>query len=99
MQILVQCAHCPHVYDLTTIKVIQRYADATVFESPCCMRHVDDRPWKGTPDFRRLDRDAVVDQDGKSVTRMTVAGQRSVRIIKTLADERDDEQVTLDKSE
>lgn len=99
MKILVHCTHCPCVYDLTTVKVIQHYADATVFESPCCMRRVDDRPWKGMPDFRRLDRADVVDQDGKSVTRMTVTGKRSVRIIKTLADEHDDEQVTLDKSE
>lgn len=87
MKILVQCTHCPHVYDLTTVKVIQRYADATVFESPCCMQRVDDRPWKGTPDFRRLKRVDVVAQDDKSVTLMTVTGPRSVRIIRTLVGE------------
>ncbi len=52
----VRC-RCGRVYDLTKVKVTGRYADCTVFETPCCKRQADDRTWKSMPDFTRLDND------------------------------------------
>ena len=52
----VQC-RCGHVYDLGTVTVTQRYADCSVWTTPCCKVQVDDRhPWPGVPAaFVRLD--------------------------------------------
>ena len=50
----VRCTYCGKVYDLADVETIARYADATVFRSPCCKRQVDDREWKSLPDFRRM---------------------------------------------
>jgi len=50
----VKCSHCGSVYDLGGVTVIARYADATVFEAPCCHRQVDDRSWKSMPDFQEV---------------------------------------------
>ena len=48
----VKCSWCGQVYDLGDVSnIIARYADATVFEAPCCHRTVDDRSWKSMPDF------------------------------------------------
>lgn len=45
----VQCLHCRGVYDSALVTVTARYADCSVWVSPCCRRTVDDRPegWGG----------------------------------------------------
>ena len=54
----VRCNHCGEVYDLCAGKPVARYADCTVYITPCCNRQVDDRPagWVSSPAFTRLDR-------------------------------------------
>jgi hypothetical protein len=49
----VRCAHCGRVYDLGRVETIARYADCTLYKTPCCGRTVDDRPWP--PAFREVD--------------------------------------------
>jgi hypothetical protein len=39
----VRCRHCGGVYDLGTVEVIQRYADCSVWITPCCNNTHDDR--------------------------------------------------------
>lgn len=39
----VQCAHCGRVYDLGTVTVTARYADCSMWKTPCCNVAVDDR--------------------------------------------------------
>lgn len=40
---------CGQVYDLGTVTVTARYADCSVWTTPCCRRSVDDRPaWGST---------------------------------------------------
>lgn len=39
----VRCNHCSQVYDLCDGKPVHRYADCTVYITPCCNRQVDDR--------------------------------------------------------
>lgn len=51
----VRCRFCYKIYDLWDVKVLARYADATVFKTPCCDKQADDRTWKGIPDFEELD--------------------------------------------
>lgn len=46
---------CGKVYDLTTVKVVHRYADCTQFRTPCCKKLADDREYKSMPDFERID--------------------------------------------
>jgi hypothetical protein len=53
----VQCAHCGQIYDLGTVTVIARYADCSMWKSPCCNLMVDDRGetgWKPTKDYYPL---------------------------------------------
>lgn len=55
----VRCNLCNEVYDLTKGEPIARYADCTVYKTPCCGRTVDDRPGiggGGRSAFVRLDR-------------------------------------------
>lgn len=47
----VRCSHCHRVYDIGKVEVLARYADCTVFKTPCCGREADDRTWKIFPDF------------------------------------------------
>lgn len=54
MLVPVQCTYCGAAYDLCKGKPVQRYADCTVYLTPCCNRQVDDREWVGTPAFTRL---------------------------------------------
>jgi hypothetical protein len=44
-----ECAHCGQVYDAGKVTVTARYADCSVWTTPCCRRTgVDDRPpWGG----------------------------------------------------
>jgi len=49
----VVCAHCGEIYDLRAVKVIHRYADCSLYQTPCCGRTADDRTWKGLPDFSK----------------------------------------------
>ena len=63
----VACTHCGSVYDLCSVTPIARYADCTVFKTPCCDRVVDDRKWKGLPDIRKvdqIDRGFIADNSG-----------------------------------
>lgn len=50
----VECLHCGKVYDLTEGKPVHRFADCTVFITPCCSKQVDDRTWISLPHIRRL---------------------------------------------
>jgi hypothetical protein len=65
----VRCAYCNGVYDLGTVEITGRYADCTLWTSPCCRRTVDDRGetgWKTTKDYYRItDRYEVRDQYGR----------------------------------
>lgn len=54
MEERVVCAHCGSIYDLMKVTTVARYADCTVFTTPCCGREADDRRWKPRPDFERL---------------------------------------------
>jgi hypothetical protein len=57
----VRCNHCRRVYDLTKTEVIHRYADCTLYTTPCCARQVDDRPAGSvsSPAFTRLSREEI----------------------------------------
>ena len=50
----VLCRRCGTVYDLCNAEVKARYADATVFTTPCCNVQVDDRTWTSNPAIERL---------------------------------------------
>lgn len=54
----VRCSHCSRLYDLGAVTVTARYADCSVWKSPCCGRTVDDRGrgLKAFPDFERITR-------------------------------------------
>lgn len=45
----VECGFCGRVYDLGAVEVTARFADCSVWTTPCCKRPgVDDRPpWPG----------------------------------------------------
>jgi hypothetical protein len=60
MLVPVCCMHCGKVYDLAATETVARYADATVFTTPCCGRLADDRTWKSLPDFQKIAPDASV---------------------------------------
>lgn len=53
----VRC-RCGGVYDLQAVTVTARYADCSVWKTPCCKHVTDDRPagWSSGPSFERLDR-------------------------------------------
>ena len=53
MQDPVICAYCGKIYDLGTVTVIARYADCSVFKTPCCNKEADDRTFVSMPSFRR----------------------------------------------
>lgn len=54
----VRCTHCRDgVYDLGKVEVTARYADCSMWKSPCCNRLVDDRGdtgWKSRKDYVKL---------------------------------------------
>lgn len=54
-----RCMRCHQVFDGGAVEVVARYADCTVFKTPCCGAVVDDRPvgWGGS--VRRLNRDGT----------------------------------------
>lgn len=52
----VRCGHCGAVYDVGKVEVTARYADCSMWKSPCCGRTVDDRQWKSLRDIIWLDR-------------------------------------------
>lgn len=54
MQTPVQCLKCGEVYDLGHVTVTSRYADCSVWETPCCGKVADDRLFKSLPDIRPL---------------------------------------------
>jgi hypothetical protein len=45
----VRCGRCNAIYDLGKVKVIHRYADCTLFTTPCCNQNVDERTWVCNP--------------------------------------------------
>lgn len=51
-----QCRYCQGVYDLANVEVTARYADCSMWKSPCCNRQVDDRKWKSSPDYVEIRR-------------------------------------------
>jgi hypothetical protein len=51
----VRCRWCGEIYDLGTVTVTARYADCSVWNTPCCSRTADDREWKSMPDYTRID--------------------------------------------
>ena len=55
MLVPVRCNYCGQIYDLTAATPITRHADCTTFKSPCCGIMCDDRMYKSSPDFKRLD--------------------------------------------
>lgn len=54
----VRCARCHRgIYDLATVEVTARYADCSVWRTPCCDQTVDDRGetgWTSRKDYHRL---------------------------------------------
>lgn len=52
-----QCLRCSAPYDLCAGEVVHRYADCTLYTTPCCGAQVDDRTWLSSPAFRRIGRD------------------------------------------
>ncbi|MBB3752531.1 hypothetical protein FHT44_005043 [Mycolicibacterium sp. BK634] len=53
----VRCNFCGGIYDLGTVHVTQRYADCSVWKTPCCGHNADDRGesgWKSFKDYERI---------------------------------------------
>lgn len=65
MMFPVRCLRCHRgVYDLAKVEVTARYADCSMWKTPCCDAVVDDRGetgWKSIKDYERIDKDAGVD--------------------------------------
>ena len=57
----VRCSFCGEVYDLAMVTVTARYADCSMFLTPCCGRTADDREWLSLPSFRRTAARLTVD--------------------------------------
>lgn len=51
----VRCTRCGAVYDLGHVTVTHRYADCSMWRTPCCDREVDDRMWVSSPSIIRID--------------------------------------------
>jgi len=57
MHFPVRCAFCGRVYDIGKVKVVARYADCSVWKTPCCGITADDRGdtgWKSRKDYERI---------------------------------------------
>lgn len=56
----VRCRRCHSgVYDLGTVTVTARYADCSMWKTPCCDQLVDDRGetgWTSRKDYERIDK-------------------------------------------
>lgn len=68
----VMCNRCGEIYDLTNVEVVARYADCSMYKTPCCGKTVDDRTWVGSPAFTRLEdldlqRHATMDMYGRTL--------------------------------
>lgn len=58
MMFPVRCMHCRCVYDLGYAQVTARFADCSVWTTPCCgVRGVDDRPWVRDRHYRKISKD------------------------------------------
>ena len=65
MMIPVRCMHCRAVYDLTRVHVTARYADCSVWTSPCCGQPgIDDRPWVRDRHYREITREEAALKHG-----------------------------------
>lgn len=56
----VRCAFCREIYDLGNVEVTARYADCSVWKTPCCGRTADDRGdtgWKTHKDYHHVNKD------------------------------------------
>ncbi|MFV8317141.1 hypothetical protein [Mycobacterium sp. 23] len=52
-----RCLRCFKVYDLGTVVITARYADCSVWRTPCCNQAVDDRGetgWTTRRDYERI---------------------------------------------
>jgi hypothetical protein len=49
---------CGQLYDLGKVEVTARYADCSIWKTPCCDRQTDDRPkgWRCGPNYVELGR-------------------------------------------
>ncbi len=57
----VRCT-CGRIYDLGKVEVTARYADCSVWITPCCKRTADDRGergWKSIPDYTVIDKGSL----------------------------------------
>jgi hypothetical protein len=58
----VRCNRCyTGIYDLGTVTVTARYADCSVWRTPCCDQSVDDRGhtgWTNRKDYEHIDKNA-----------------------------------------
>jgi hypothetical protein len=62
MRFPVLCLHCRTYYDLGHVKVTARYADCSVWTSPCCGHPgIDDRPWVRDRHYREVNRQQAAD--------------------------------------
>lgn len=59
----VLCRRCGKVYDLGKVTVTARYADCSVWTTPCCQTTADDRLWTGLPAITYLTKDGEIDDE------------------------------------
>lgn len=59
----VRCMRCGGVYDLGHVTVTHRYADCSMWRTPCCDREVDDRMFVSNPSIRRIDPATILHKD------------------------------------
>lgn len=75
----VKCTYCGRVYDITRVHVTARYADCSMYTTPCCGREVDDRRWVSKPAYKEIQPDIYVhswESDGQVFTRLPCGGIR-----------------------
>lgn len=51
---IVRCNYCGATYDRYNVKVTARYADCTMYRTPCCDHEADDRTYVSLPSFTKL---------------------------------------------
>lgn len=55
----IRCRHCAKVYDLTSVTVVARYTDCSVWHCPGCGLQVDDRGKGGDSAWGRSHYDRI----------------------------------------
>jgi len=56
----VRCTWCLKTYNVMDVHVIARYSDCSVWRCPHCKARVDDRTWKGIPDYHEVTDNAPI---------------------------------------